>query len=95
MIREIMPEHLSMDEFIASCRTPLRRSIRVNTLKISVEDFLVRVSDKDWTLTPVPWCDTGFWIEREDEESVSLGNTLPTTAVLIVVEFASSTAIGA
>ncbi len=90
MIREIMPEHLSMDEFIASCRTPLRRSIRVNTLKISVEDFLVRVSDKDWTLTPVPWCDTGFWIEREDEKSVSLGNTAEHMAGLFYIQEASS-----
>jgi 16S rRNA (cytosine1407-C5)-methyltransferase len=35
-IAAIMPAHLSMDEFVASCRRPLRRSIQVNTLKISV-----------------------------------------------------------
>ena len=89
-IRQIMPDNLSMDEFIACCKTPLRRSIRVNTLKISVEDFLARVADKDWTLTPVPWCDTGFWIEREDEESVSLGNTAEHMAGLFYIQEASS-----
>ncbi|PSU34633.1 16S rRNA (cytosine(1407)-C(5))-methyltransferase RsmF [Photobacterium lutimaris] len=89
-IRQIMPEHLSMDEFIAICKTPLRRSIRVNTLKISVADFLERVADKGWALTPVPWCDTGFWIEREDEESVSLGNTAEHMAGLFYIQEASS-----
>ncbi|MEJ2765576.1 16S rRNA (cytosine(1407)-C(5))-methyltransferase RsmF [Photobacterium sp. MCCC 1A19761] len=89
-IRQIMPEHLSMDEFIACCKTPLRRSIRVNTLKISVADFLARVADKDWTLTPVPWCETGFWIEREDEDSVSLGNTAEHMAGLFYIQEASS-----
>ncbi|MCQ1060440.1 16S rRNA (cytosine(1407)-C(5))-methyltransferase RsmF [Photobacterium sp. ZSDE20] len=89
-IRQIMPEHLSMDEFIAICKTPLRRSIRVNTLKISVESFLERAADKGWTLTPVPWCDTGFWIEREDEESVSLGNTAEHMAGLFYIQEASS-----
>ncbi|MFC1503500.1 16S rRNA (cytosine(1407)-C(5))-methyltransferase RsmF [Pseudomonadota bacterium] len=89
-IRKIMPEHLSIDDFIASCKTPLRRSIRVNTLKISVADFLERVADKTWTLTPVPWCETGFWIEREDEESVSLGNTAEHMAGLFYIQEASS-----
>jgi 16S rRNA C967 or C1407 C5-methylase (RsmB/RsmF family) len=32
----------------------LRRSIRVNTLKISVTDFLALVSPYNWQLTPVP-----------------------------------------
>src|SRR5690606_38790939 len=54
LIRQILPDSLDMDSFLTSCRTPLRRSIRVNTLKISVADFLAKVSDKDWTLTPAP-----------------------------------------
>ncbi|MGF1687862.1 16S rRNA (cytosine(1407)-C(5))-methyltransferase RsmF [Photobacterium japonica] len=89
-IRQIIPAHLDLDEFIAICKTPLRRSIRVNTLKISVDDFLARVADKDWTLTPVPWCDTGFWIEREDENTVSLGNTAEHMAGLFYIQEASS-----
>ncbi|MGF1689775.1 16S rRNA (cytosine(1407)-C(5))-methyltransferase RsmF [Photobacterium kagoshimensis] len=90
LIRQTMPENLNMDDFLACCKTPLRRSIRVNTLKISVEDFLARVADKDWTLTPVPWCDTGFWIEREDENTVSLGNTAEHLAGLFYIQEASS-----
>ena len=39
-MRDAMPAHLSFDDFLAACQRPLRRSIRVNTLKISVADFL-------------------------------------------------------
>ena len=42
----------------------MRRSIRVNTLKISVTDFKKRI--KDWSLTPVPWCKQGFWVEHKE-----------------------------
>ncbi|CCN73685.1 16S rRNA (cytosine(1407)-C(5))-methyltransferase RsmF [Vibrio nigripulchritudo] len=89
-IQDIMPSHLDMDEFIAACKRPLRRSIRVNTLKISVEDFLVRAEAKGWTLTPVPWCDTGFWIEREETDTVPLGNTAEHMAGLFYIQEASS-----
>ncbi len=53
-------------------------------------DFLTRIADKDWTLTPIPWCETGFWIKREDEESVSLGNTAEHMAGLFYIQEASS-----
>ncbi len=84
-----MPAHLSMDEFIASCKRPLRRSIRVNTLKISVEAFKARAEEKGWTLSPVPWCNTGFWIER-NEEDVPLGNTAEHMSGLFYIQEASS-----
>jgi 16S rRNA (cytosine1407-C5)-methyltransferase len=57
-MREALPSHLSLDDFIAACQRPLRRSIRVNTLKISV-DFLALVAPYSWQLTPVPWCAEG------------------------------------
>ncbi len=44
----------------------LRKSIRVNTLKIDVESLVKRVS-VDWKLTPIPWCKQGFWIEHRGE----------------------------
>ena len=43
-MRAAMPTHLSFDDFIAACQRPLRRSIRVNTLKITVADFLQLVA---------------------------------------------------
>jgi NOL1/NOP2/sun family putative RNA methylase len=89
-MREAMPENLSFDDFIAACQRPLRRSIRVNTLKITVEDFLLLVAPYDWQLTPVPWCAEGFWIEREDDELLPLGSTAEHLSGLFYIQEASS-----
>lgn len=89
-MREAMPAHLAFDDFIAACQRPLRRSIRVNTLKISVTDFLALVAPYGWQLTPVPWCAEGFWIEREDEESLPLGSTAEHLSGLFYIQEASS-----
>ena len=85
-----MPTHLSFDDFIAACQRPLRRSIRVNTLKTSVADFLQLVAPYGWQLTPVPWCAEGFWIEREDEESLPLGSTAEHLSGLFYIQEARS-----
>jgi len=45
---------------------PLRKSVRVNTLKCSVADFKAWAKEKGWSLTPVPWWEEGFFIERTD-----------------------------
>ncbi|MGM0514014.1 16S rRNA (cytosine(1407)-C(5))-methyltransferase RsmF [Serratia fonticola] len=87
--RAIMPDHLSMDDFIAICQQPLRRSLRVNTLKISVTDFLALVKDYDWRLEPIPWCPEGFWIEREDE-ALRLGSAAEHLSGLFYIQEASS-----
>ncbi|MBN2881528.1 NOL1/NOP2/sun family putative RNA methylase [Candidatus Woesearchaeota archaeon] len=55
------------DSFIDYSLRFLRRAIRVNTLKISVEDLKKRI-EADWDLVPVPWCKEGFWIEHKGEE---------------------------
>ncbi|WED28224.1 16S rRNA (cytosine(1407)-C(5))-methyltransferase RsmF [Vibrio sp. DW001] len=89
-IESIMPSRLNMDDFVAACKRPLRRSIRVNTLKISVEAFLQRAKDKGWTLIPVPWCDTGFWIERDKSDKKPLGNTAEHMSGLFYIQEASS-----
>ncbi|WP_255572502.1 16S rRNA (cytosine(1407)-C(5))-methyltransferase RsmF, partial [Enterobacter sp. BIDMC 29] len=89
-MREALPSHLSLDDFIAACQRPLRRSIRVNTLKISVEDFLALVSPYGWQLTPVPWCEEGFWIDRDDEDAVPLGSTAEHLSGLFYIQEASS-----
>ena len=88
-IESIMPSHLDMASFVASCQKPLRKSIRVNTLKISIEDFLVRAKDKGWELEPVPWCETGFWITA-DETEAPLGNTAEHMSGLFYIQEASS-----
>ncbi|WP_436799851.1 16S rRNA (cytosine(1407)-C(5))-methyltransferase RsmF [Scandinavium sp. UTDF21-P1B] len=90
VMRAAMPSHLSFDDFIAACQRPLRRSIRVNTLKISVAEFLQLVAPYGWQLTPVPWCEEGFWIERDDEDSLPLGSTAEHLSGLFYIQEASS-----
>lgn len=53
--------------------TYLRKSIRVNTLKIGVPELINRLSDR-FNLTPIPWCKEGFWIEHK-EGRLDIGNT--------------------
>ncbi|WP_199611568.1 16S rRNA (cytosine(1407)-C(5))-methyltransferase RsmF [Flocculibacter collagenilyticus] len=91
-VKEIIPEHLNLDDFIRSCRQPLRRSIRVNTLKISCAAFIDKVKCKGWQLSPIPWCTEGYWLERpkEEEAILQLGNTEEHLAGLFYVQEASS-----
>jgi len=55
------------NEFKKYSLSYLRKAIRVNTLKISVEELKARLED-DWELEQVPWCNEGFWIEHKGEE---------------------------
>ena len=89
-MRQALPDPFALDAFIAACQRPLRRSLRVNTLKISVADFLTLVAPYGWQLTPVPWCEEGFWIERDDEEALPLGSTAEHLSGLFYIQEASS-----
>ncbi|MDY4324542.1 16S rRNA (cytosine(1407)-C(5))-methyltransferase RsmF [Pectobacterium brasiliense] len=89
-MRDIMPSSLSMEDFIAACQRPLRRSIRVNTLKISVDAFLELVKPYGWQLEPIPWCQEGFWLLNAEEENTRLGNTLEHLSGLFYIQEASS-----
>lgn len=70
----------------------LRRSIRVNTLKISVPELVSRM-EKEWELTPIPWCKEGFWIDHKgegDEYRRDVGNTLEHQLGYIYIQEAAS-----
>lgn len=54
---------------------PLRKSLRVNTLKSSADRFSAWARESGWQLSPVPWCPEGFFVEREDH-SIALGKDL-------------------
>ncbi len=88
-MRDLLPDVRAFDDFLAACQRPLRRSLRVNTLKISVADFLTLVAPYDWQLTPVPWCAEGFWIERDDD-TLPLGSTAEHLSGLFYIQEASS-----
>ncbi|WP_432459431.1 16S rRNA (cytosine(1407)-C(5))-methyltransferase RsmF [Agarivorans sp. QJM3NY_25] len=88
-IEQDLPNDLSLASFKDICQQPLRKSIRVNTLKISVSAFISLADQLDWQLQPIPWCEQGFWIDRA-EDSVSLGNTAEHMAGLFYIQEASS-----
>jgi tRNA (cytosine49-C5)-methyltransferase len=63
------------EEFKKYSLSFLRRSIRVNTLKISVENLKKRLEEK-WNLDPIPWCKEGFYIEHINKERRDIGNLI-------------------
>ncbi|WP_238493385.1 16S rRNA (cytosine(1407)-C(5))-methyltransferase RsmF [Pantoea ananatis] len=89
LIRQSLPDDTDLQQFIDISLQPLRRSLRVNTLKIGVSDFLTQTAHYGWQLTPVPWCAEGFWINREDE-SLPLGSVAEHLSGLFYIQEASS-----
>jgi NOL1/NOP2/sun family putative RNA methylase len=78
------------DEFKKYSLTYARRSIRVNTLKISVEELKKRL-EHDWMLEQVPWCKEGFWIEHKGEEKRrDVGNLIEHSLGYIYIQEAVS-----
>lgn len=91
-VKTYIPSHLSIDDFVNACQRPLRRSVRVNTLKMSITEFEQYCIEHNWSIEPVPWCETGFWISRpkEEEENLAIGNTDLHLSGCIYVQEASS-----
>jgi 16S rRNA (cytosine1407-C5)-methyltransferase len=82
-----------MESFIAACQRPLRKSIRVNTLKISLNEFMEKATQLGLVLEPVPWCNNGFWISDDltgADDEISLGNSAEHLAGLFYIQEASS-----
>jgi len=77
------------EEFKKSSLTYLRRSIRVNTLKISINELKAKLNAK-WNLTQIPWCDEGFWIEHKKKERRDIGNLLEHSLGYIYTQQAAS-----
>jgi NOL1/NOP2/sun family putative RNA methylase len=48
-------------QFLEACETPLRTSIRVNTLRADQDVVVDRMKRKGVTLERIPWLDTGFY----------------------------------
>lgn len=77
--------------FLDACGQPLRKSIRVNTLKINVEKFSDLAKKNNWLLEPVPWCQEGFWLSfNNHDEAIQLGNHPAHIQGLFYIQEASS-----
>ena len=67
----------------------LRRSVRVNTLKISIFECKKNLEDKGWILKQIPWCKEGFWISHKTGRR-DIGNTIEHQMGYIYVQEAVS-----
>ncbi len=92
-----------LEEFLDYCGRPLRKSIRINTLKITVDEAKAHFEREGFELTSIPWCPQGFWISALVERSaqaippksnveadISLGNLLEHLQGLFYIQEASS-----
>ncbi len=80
----------TLTKVLEICRQPLRKSIRVNTLRISVDEFRSIADSLGWILTPIPWCDDGFWLHSTKQDLDGLGNSPYHLAGLFYIQEASS-----
>ena len=65
----------NFEEFKKYSLSFLRRSIRVNTIKMSVHNLKKRL-EKTWNLEQIPWCNEGFYIEHIKKERRDIGNLI-------------------
>ena len=61
------------DKFIEYSTKYIRKTIRINTLKINTEEMIKRLK-KEWELEQVPWCREGYWIKYKNKERFDVGN---------------------
>lgn len=64
-----------MTEFSCSLSKPLKKTLRVNTNKISIENFKALAEKHSWKLWETPLGKNMFYIDRDDT-SLALGHTL-------------------
>jgi NOL1/NOP2/sun family putative RNA methylase len=80
------------DKFMEYSTSYIRKSIRVNTLKAEIDK--VRISlEKNWFLSPIPWCKEGFWIDHRGEgenKRYDIGNVIEHFLGKIYVQDAAS-----
>jgi 16S rRNA (cytosine1407-C5)-methyltransferase len=60
--------------FFDFCQRPLKKCVRVNPLKYTNKKFEALAALKNWSVSPIPWCNTGYFLEREKEDRTPLGN---------------------
>lgn len=75
--------------FLEYCTKPLRRSIRVNTIRISLKDFEKRAQKNNWTLQSIPYIPNWYFIEW-DHENEALGKSIEYFCWLFYIQETSS-----
>ena len=90
-IQKQLPANIQLEELLEACQRPLRKSLRANLLSSTPEILQAELESLGYTLTPIPWCDEGFWIdETEKAPPDNLGNWLPHLQGQCYIQEASS-----
>ncbi len=76
-------------KFIEASLSFMRRSIRVNTLRITVDELKKRL-ENEWEITQIPWCKEGFFIEHIKGERRDIGNLIEHSLGYFYVQEAAS-----
>lgn len=90
--RQRYSELTDWNKFVEYSSKFLRRSIRVNTLKIDIENLKERIQEQ-WRLEPISWCPEGFFIDHKgegDEYRRDVGNLIEHSLGYIFIQEASS-----
>ncbi len=87
--REILGKKRA-DVFFEYCQKPLKKCLRVNPLKYTKEKFEEISGEKNWKISPIPWCETGYFLDREKEDRSPLGNVAEHLLGGIYIQEASS-----
>ena len=77
------------EEFKTCSLSFLHRSIRINTLKISVKELKEKLEEK-WNLEQIPWCKEGFLIEHHKKERRDIGNLIEHSLGYFYIQEAAS-----
>lgn len=56
--------------FLEFCTKPLRKSIRINTAKITISEFQKLSNKNNWKLTKIPYLENSYNIEVEDKNKL-------------------------
>jgi len=58
-------EEKEFKTFLEYCNKPLKKSIRVNTSKISIEDFEKLGKNNNWILEKIPYIENAYNFKNE------------------------------
>ena len=85
--RQLLGSEEEYEKFLQYSLSYLNKSVRVNTLKITVDELKQRVQKQGFTLKQVPWCSEGFWMKGDRTD---LGNLIEHTLGYFYIQEAAS-----
>jgi len=86
---ETLFDEKEFNTFLSFCKKPLKKSIRVNTSKISTTDFEILAKQNNWKLARIPYLENWYNIELE-ENSELLGKSIESFSWLFYSQETSS-----